>query len=114
MDDVSNVLGAINIMKLKENASKLSARPDLFPTILENVLESAIFVINSISEEIVWPVSQHTRSQVMELAFNFKNHAHVLKDNFWVMTTNAKISPNYAISSVQRLDNVQNVLITIS
>lgn len=114
VEDVSNVFGVMNITLLKENASKLSVQPDSFPTILENVLKSAIFAIYSISEEIVWLVSQHTPSQVMEPVFNFKNHAHALKDNTWVMTITAKKSANSVISSVKKLDSVPNVLIAIS
>ena len=114
VEDVSNVLGVMNSMLLKVNALKLSVRLDSFPTILENVFESAIFAMNSIREETVWPVSQHTSSQIMESAFNCQPHAHALKDNIWVMTITAKKLANSVISSVKKLDSVANVLITIS
>lgn len=52
--NVLNVFGDINWMLLKTNVPRLSVQPDMFQTIMENVLKSVIFVLILMSEETAW------------------------------------------------------------
>lgn len=57
--NVLNVFGDINWMLPKINAPRLFVQPDMFQTIMENVLKSVIFALILMPEETVWVVFHH-------------------------------------------------------
>ena len=113
-EDALNVFGGMNLTLPKENVWKLSAQPDSFPMISEDVWELATFAINLMPEETVWPASQPTLFQQTESASNLKPLANVPKDNIWATTTSATKSANSVKSTAEKPDFAPNVSITIS
>lgn len=108
--NVLNVFGDINWMLPKINASRLFVQPDMFQTIMENVLKSVIFALISMPEETAWVVFHHIPWPQLEFVFNWNHHHHAHQDNIWEMITSVMMSAISVKSMTELQECVHNVL----
>lgn len=106
-ENAQNVFGPTNGVSRKANVSRLFAKTDTFPTIMENAPKSVIFVILLTLMEFVWLASQPTLWET-EFASKSKPHSHALTDNIWVKTTSVTKSANIVPFTTRMMVNAQN------